>query len=41
MSLVIRVAERYLAMSKGAVVAEGLVENSKASLEDLESHVMV
>ena len=41
MSLVIRVAERYLAMSKGAVVAEGLVENSKTSLEDLESHVMV
>jgi len=41
MSLVIRVAERYLAMSKGSIVAEGVVNNSKASLEDLESHVMV
>lgn len=41
MSLVIRVAERYLAMSKGSIVAEGIVNNSKASLEDLESHVMV
>lgn len=41
MSLVVRVAERYLAMSKGAVVAEGNVENSRACLHDLESHVMV
>jgi branched-chain amino acid transport system ATP-binding protein len=41
MSLVVRVAERYLAMSKGAVVAEGKVENSRECLHDLESHVMV
>jgi branched-chain amino acid transport system ATP-binding protein len=41
MSLVVRVAERYLAMAKGSVVAHGLVENSRAGLQDLESHVMV
>lgn len=41
MSLVVRVAQRYLAMSKGSVVAEGNVENSRACLHDLESHVMV
>ena len=41
MSLVVRVAERYLAMAKGSVVAQGVVENSKAGLHDLESHVMV
>jgi len=41
MSLVVRVAERYLAMAKGAVVAQGKVENSRACLHDLESHVMV
>jgi branched-chain amino acid transport system ATP-binding protein len=41
MSLVVRVAERYLAMAKGSVVAEGAVENSRACLHDLESHVMV
>ncbi|MFC5522143.1 ABC transporter ATP-binding protein [Polaromonas jejuensis] len=41
MSLVVRVAERYCAMAKGAVVAEGPVENSRASLHDLEAHVMV
>lgn len=41
MSLVVRVAKRYLAMSKGSVVAEGSVENSRACLHDLESHVMV
>jgi branched-chain amino acid transport system ATP-binding protein len=41
MSLVVRVAERYLAMAKGSVVAQGLVENSRAGLHDLESHVMV
>jgi branched-chain amino acid transport system ATP-binding protein len=41
MSLVVRVAERYLAMSKGSVVAEGKVENSRECLHDLESHVMV
>ncbi|PUE32645.1 ABC transporter ATP-binding protein [Limnohabitans sp. Jir61] len=41
MSLVVRVAERYLAMAKGAVVAQGRVENSRECLHDLESHVMV
>ena len=40
MSLVVRVAERYLAMSKGAVVAQGPVENSRECLLELESHVM-
>ena len=41
MSLVVRVAHRYCAMAKGAVVAEGKVENSRTSLHDLEAHVMV
>lgn len=41
MSLVVRVAERYCAMAKGAVVAQGKVANSRESLLDLESHIMV
>lgn len=41
MSLVARVAHRYLAMSKGAIVARGGVVNSREGLDDLESHVMV
>ena len=41
MSLVVRVAERYCAMAKGSVVAEGAVVNSRQSLQDLEAHVMV
>ena len=41
MSLVVRVAHRYLAMAKGSVVAEGLVNNSRDGLKDLEAHVMV
>lgn len=41
MSLVVRVAERYCAMAKGAVVATGPVENTRQSLHDLETHVMV
>jgi ABC-type branched-subunit amino acid transport system ATPase component len=41
MSLVVRVAERYCAMAKGAVVAQGRVENTRESLLNLESHVMV
>ena len=41
MSLVVRVAHRYCAMAKGSVVAEGVVENSRAGLHDLEAHVMV
>jgi ABC-type branched-subunit amino acid transport system ATPase component len=41
MSLVVRVAERYCAMAKGSVVAQGTVENTRESLKDLETHVMV
>lgn len=41
MSLVVRVAKRYCAMAKGAVVAQGEVHNTRESLLDLESHVMV
>jgi branched-chain amino acid transport system ATP-binding protein len=41
MSLVVRVAERYCAMAKGSVVAQGAVHNTKASLHDLEAHVTV
>ncbi|CAM3687649.1 ABC transporter ATP-binding protein [Polaromonas hydrogenivorans] len=41
MSLVVRVAERYCAMAKGSVVAHGPVENTRESLKDLETHVMV
>ena len=41
MSLVVRVAKRYCAMAKGAVVAQGPVENTRESLLDLEDHVMV
>ena len=39
MSLVVRVARRYLAMAKGSVVAEG--EVGEESLEQLQQHVMV
>ena len=41
LSLVVRVAQRYLAMAKGAVVAEGSVENTRDCLKDIEKHVMV
>ncbi|MEN9456378.1 MAG: hypothetical protein RL210_1897, partial [Pseudomonadota bacterium] len=41
LSLVVRVAHRYLAMSKGAVVAQGAVVNSPQGLKDIEEHVMV
>ncbi|MCW5656043.1 ABC transporter ATP-binding protein [Hydrogenophaga sp.] len=41
MSLVVRVAHRYLAMAKGSVVASGQVLNSRDGLHDLEQHVMV
>ncbi len=41
MSLVVRVAKRYCAMAKGSVVAQGAVENTRQSLLNLESHVMV
>ena len=39
--MVVRVAERYCAMAKGAVVAEGAVVHSRQGLHDLEAHVMV
>jgi len=41
MSLVARVASRYLAMAKGSVVAQGQVLQSREGLKDLEAHVMV
>jgi branched-chain amino acid transport system ATP-binding protein len=41
LSLVVRVAHRYLAMSKGSVVAQGNVVNSHQGLKDIEEHVMV
>ena len=41
MSLVVRVARRYLAMAKGSVVAEGAVVNSREGLADLEAHIVV
>lgn len=41
MSIVARVARRYLAMAKGSIVVEGDVINSKEGLETLEAHVMV
>ena len=41
MSLVVRVARRYMAMAKGAIVAEGEVVNSRDGLHALENHVMV
>jgi branched-chain amino acid transport system ATP-binding protein len=41
MSLVVRVAERYLAMAKGSVIAEGSVTNSRQCLADLEAHIVV
>lgn len=39
MTLVTRVAKRYIAMAKGAAVAEGTVDDE--SLEELHKHVMV
>ena len=39
MSLVLRVTERYVAMAKGSVVAEGAV--TPDSLDELHAHVMV
>jgi len=39
MSLVIRVAQRYCAMAKGSVIAEGAVHTG--SLDELHRHVMV
>jgi ABC-type branched-subunit amino acid transport system ATPase component len=39
MTLVTRVAQRYVAMAKGAVVAQGIVHDE--SLDELHQHVMV
>jgi branched-chain amino acid transport system ATP-binding protein len=41
LSLVVRVAHRYLAMAKGNVVAQGPVENTPQGLKDIEQHVLV
>ena len=41
MSLVVRVARRYLAMAKGAIVAQGEVVDSRDGLHALENHVML
>jgi len=41
MSLVTRVAQRYCAMAKGAVIAQGPVEDSTEGLAMLENHVAV
>jgi branched-chain amino acid transport system ATP-binding protein len=41
MSLVVRVARRYMAMAKGAIVAQGEVVNSRDGLHALENHIMV
>jgi ABC-type branched-subunit amino acid transport system ATPase component len=41
MRLVAHVAARYYAMAKGAVVAEGAVENTPTGLSNLQSHIML
>jgi branched-chain amino acid transport system ATP-binding protein len=41
LSLVVRVAYRYLAMAKGNVVAQGQVLNSPEGLKDIEQHILV
>jgi len=41
LSLVVRVAQRYLAMAKGSVVAQGQVEASSDSVHALEAHITV
>jgi len=41
LSLMVRVTHRFLAMSKGSVVAQGRVVNTAQGLKDLEQHVMV
>lgn len=41
MHLVVRVAHRYLAMSKGTITQEGEIVNAPEGLEDLQSHVVV
>lgn len=41
LSLVVRVAHRYMAMTKGTIVAEGNIVNSHQGMTDIEQHVMV
>lgn len=41
LTLVARVAERYLAMTKGAIVSEGPVVNSEEGIAAIEQHIMV
>ena len=41
LSLVVRVAHRYLAMAKGNVVAQGPVLTSPEGLKDIEQHILV
>lgn len=41
LSLIARVSHRYLAMSKGAVVAEGLVDASPDGMQALATHIAV
>ena len=41
LSLVTRVAHRYLAMAKGAVVAQGAVDTSAACTQELAAHIAV
>jgi branched-chain amino acid transport system ATP-binding protein len=41
MSLVVRVAHRYLAMAKGNVVAQGQVVNSPEGMKEIEQHILV
>ena len=41
LSLVVRVAHRFVALSKGAVVAQGGVFNTPDGLKDLAAHVVV
>ena len=41
LSLVVRVAHRYLAMAKGNVVAQAPVLNSPEGLKDIEQHILV
>jgi len=41
MSLVVRVAHRYLAMAKGNVVAQGQVINSPEGMKEIEQHILV
>ncbi|MFA5664429.1 ABC transporter ATP-binding protein [Castellaniella sp.] len=41
LSLVVRVAHRYLAMAKGAIVARGEVDGSPDGIQHLERHILL